>query len=153
MKKNLIVIAFIFIYGCQQNEIPPTGLVGNWLISKIDSVKSSEFEERVVLFAELPETGEITFNNDSTGYFENSIRDMTCGYKDFVWTYDYNPNDVSQIEGRTYLILTFENGSSKTSHYYQVSNDTIDFFFMAYCGDRVGGVGLPWYYRLTLIRK
>jgi len=153
MKKLTLAVACILIIGCQKNDIVQTGLIGEWQITKIDSVKSSEFEERVVLFAELPETGEITFNNDSTGYFENSIRDMTCGYKEFVWTCDYNPNDVSQIEGRTYLILTFENGSSNPSHYYQVSNDTIDFFFMAYCGDRVGGVGLPWYYRLTLIRK
>ncbi len=146
-------MALILIIGCHKEKIPQTGLIGNWQIAKIDSVKTSAFDERVIFLDDFPEIGEISFKEDSTGYFKNSIRDITCGETEFVWSYNYDLNDVTPFNGRNYIKLIFENGISYTSHYYQISNDSIDFFLMAYCNENIGGIGRPLYYRSELIRK
>ena len=145
------IIVVLIIVGCHKEKTPETGLIGSWQIVSIDSVYlHSAWSEYIEVMKKFPETGEITFSSDSSGYFDKSLRQITCGELNFIWSKD--GVDSVSLEGRTYLKLVFSNGESNPSFYYQSDADSIEFFFQAFCYGLHGGVGPVKFYKFSLIR-
>ena len=153
MRQLLFVLILILIVaGCHKESTPETGLTGSWRIVKIDSgFMQGPWRETLHIRQEFSETGEITFNEDSTGFFKNSIRYITCGELDFTWsivTYETPP-----ILDRILVDLSLPNGDPELSFYTQSNKDSIEFLFGAYCAGAYGGDGPMKYYKFSLVRK
>lgn len=144
IKKLLIIlIAFLLLTFCckeeeQINEFP--SLIGPWDIIQIDSCYqvSGNYEPLPFIISSFQEKGSIVFNKDSTGFFADPIRSITCGETNFSWRHN-------KIDGQ--IGITLSNGITRC-YIKTFKRDTVEFFINDYCNKRYVGVGFLYYMKL-----
>jgi len=149
IKALLFTLMVLLLWGCCKSDLPETGLTGTWQITNIRLVCASPYDEIVRLREQNNGNGRVVFRSDSTGGFTPSIPYFTDTNTEFTWS--YNVDDVVPIQGRQFINLIFPETISMQSFYYQIADDTLDFFFSSL--HPTGGVGCMHYYRLDLIRE
>lgn len=145
MMRNLIIIfaaLFLLTFCCKEEEpkIEFPSLVGHWDIIQIDSCVRYvyPYNDPPELRSSFLEKGTIVFNEDSTGFFLDPIRSLTCGETNFNWRHN-------RIYGQ--IDLTFPNGKTNC-RLKTFKKDTVEFYLKAYCNS--SPIGVVFYYYLKL---
>lgn len=145
MRKPIILfILFFLISSCckeevEINEFP--SLFGYWDITQIDSCVTLLAPPYGLprIISNFQETGSIFFNEDSTGFINDSIRSITCGETNFSWEYN-------KIYSKIYL--TFSNGITDC-FITTFKKDTIELYLRNYCKPDPYYVMLYYYMKLV----